>query len=265
MKSVMDRFLTYVTYDTKSNPDSSTTPSTESQLLFGDVLVQELKELGLTDIEKDENGYIYATLEANTKGNIPTIAFIAHMDTSPDFSGTNVKPQVIDYTGGDIVLNEEKNIILSPADFPSLNQYVNQQLITTDGTTLLGADDKAGIAEIMTAINYLIEHPEIKHGCIKVAFTPDEEIGRGADKFQVEKTAHISVGLELDGTIDYREQDYKGKIAVVVGSEGRGISKLVKENCDFLVRIPMYGKVNSLNASVSAGLLLYQILTSRGL
>ena len=197
MKSVMDRFLTYVTYDTRSSPDSSTTPSTESQLLFGDVLVQELKELGLTDIEKDENGYIYATLVANTEGNIPTIAFIAHMDTSPDFSGTNVKPQVIDYTGGDIVLNEEKNIILSPTDFPSLNQYVNQQLITTDGTTLLGADDKAGIAEIMTAINYLIEHPEIKHGCIKVAFTPDEEIGRGADKFQVEK-----FGADFAYTID---------------------------------------------------------------
>ena len=197
MKSVMDRFLTYVTYDTKSNPDSLTTPSTESQLVFGDILVQELKELGLTDIEKDENGYIYATLVANTEGNIPTIAFIAHMDTSPDFSGTNVKPQVIDYTGGDIVLNKEKNIILSPTHFPSLNQYVNQQLITTDGTTLLGADDKAGIAEIMTAINYLIEHPEIKHGCIKVAFTPDEEIGRGADKFQVEK-----FGADFAYTID---------------------------------------------------------------
>ena len=197
MKSVTDRFLTYVTYDTKSNPDSLTTPSTESQLLFGDVLVEELKELGLTDIEKDENGYIYATLEANTSGNVPTIAFIAHMDTSPAFSGTNVKPQVIDYTGGDIVLNKEKNIILSPTHFPSLNQYVNQQLITTDGTTLLGADDKAGIAEIMTAINYLIEHPEIKHGCIKVAFTPDEEIGRGADKFQVEK-----FGADFAYTID---------------------------------------------------------------
>lgn len=187
MRTVTDRFLNYVTYNTKSNPESLTTPSTESQLVFGDVLIKELHELGLTDIEKDENGYLYATLPANVDDDVPTIAFIAHMDTSPDFSADQVKPQTIDYQGGDIILNKEKNIILSPTDFPSLNQYVGQTLITTDGTTLLGADDKAGIAEIMTAIDYLIQHPEIKHGCIKVAFTPDEEIGRGADKFQVEK------------------------------------------------------------------------------
>lgn len=187
MQNVTDCFLKYVTYDTQSNPESLSTPSTPSQLAFGDVLVEELQELGLSDIEKDENGYIYATLPANVDHDVPIIAFISHMDTSPDFSGKNVKPQLINYQGGDIILNKEKNIILSPTDFPSLSQYVGQTLITTDGTTLLGADDKAGIAEIMTAIHYLKEHPEIKHGCIKVAFTPDEEIGRGADQFQVEK------------------------------------------------------------------------------
>lgn len=200
MKTVMDRFLNYVTYDTKSNPESLTTPSTESQLLFGDILIEELHELGLTEIEKDENGYIYATLPGNVEHDVPVIAFISHMDTSPDFSGTNVNPQVVDYAGGDIVLNKEKNIVLSPTDFPSLNQYVGQTLITTDGTTLLGADDKAGIAEIMTAIDYLKQHPEIKHGCIKVAFTPDEEIGRGADHFQVEKFG-ANFAYTVDGGI----------------------------------------------------------------
>ncbi|MDB8551235.1 peptidase T [Turicibacter sanguinis] len=187
MRTVVDRFIKYVSFDTKSNPESTTTPSTPSQLAFGDVLVEELKELGLQDIQKDENGYIYATLPANCESDAPVIAFISHMDTSPDFNADHVKPQIIDYQGGDIILNQEKNIVLSPTDFPSLNQYVGQQLITTDGTTLLGADDKAGIAEIMTAMDYLIQHPEIKHGTVKVAFTPDEEIGRGADHFKVEE------------------------------------------------------------------------------
>lgn len=200
MLTVVDRFLKYVSYDTKSDPESMTTPSTTSQLTFGDVLVEELKQLGLQDISKDENGYIYATLPANSESNAPVIAFIAHMDTSPDFNGRDVKPQIIDYTGGDIVLNQEKNIILSPDDFPSLHQYVGQKLITTDGTTLLGADDKAGIAEIMTAINYLIQHPEIQHGTIKVAFTPDEEIGRGADKFQV-KAFGADFAYTMDGGV----------------------------------------------------------------
>ena len=145
MRTVVDRFIKYVSFDTKSNPESTTTPSTPSQLAFGDVLVEELKELGLQDIQKDENGYIYATLPANCESDAPVIAFISHMDTSPDFNADHVKPQIIDYQGGDIILNQEKNIVLSPTDFPSLNQYVGQQLITTDGTTLLGADDKAGI------------------------------------------------------------------------------------------------------------------------
>ncbi len=197
MKTVTERFLKYVSYETKSDPESLTTPSTPSQLILADALVEELRELGLTDIEKDKNGYVYATLPKNVDYNVPTIAFIAHMDTSPAFSGEHVKPQFIDYSGGDIILNKEKNIILSPTDFPSLDQYVGQTLITTDGTTLLGADDKAGIAEIMTAIDYLNHHPEIKHGPIKVSFTPDEEIGRGADLFQVEK-----FGADFAYTID---------------------------------------------------------------
>lgn len=180
MKTVMDRFLNYVTYDTKSNPESLTTPSTESQLLFGDILIEELHELGLTEIEKDENGYIYATLPGNVEHDVPVIAFISHMDTSPDFSGTNVNPQVVDYAGGDIVLNKEKNIVLSPTDFPSLNQYVGQTLITTDGTTLLGADDKAGIAEIMTAVSQIIKN-KTPHGKVEVIFSPDEETGHGMD------------------------------------------------------------------------------------
>ena len=197
MSTVVDRFLKYVSFDTKSDPDSITTPSTASQLTFGDILVQELQELGLSDISKDENGYIYATLPANCETDAPVIAFIAHMDTSPDFSGHGVKPQLVNYQGGDILLNAEKNIILSPSDFPSLTQYVGQTLITTDGTTLLGADDKAGIAEIMTALQTLIDTPDLKHGTIKVAFTPDEEIGRGADQFQVE-----AFGADFAYTID---------------------------------------------------------------
>ncbi len=197
MKTVMERFLNYVTYDTQSNPTAQTTPSTPSQLAFGDILVQELKEIGLTQVEKDENGYVYATLESNISHDVPVIAFISHLDTSPDFTATHVNPQVVNYQGGDILLNKEKNIILSPNDFPSLNQYVGQTLVTTDGTTLLGADDKAGIAEIMTAMDYLVKHPEIKHGCIKVAFTPDEEIGHGASKFQVEK-----FGADFAYTVD---------------------------------------------------------------
>lgn len=197
MKTVIDRFLNYVTYDTQSNPEGLTTPSTPSQLVFGDVLVEQLKEIGMTHIEKDEHGYIYATLESNVSHDVPVIAFISHLDTSPDFTAVHVKPQMIDYQGGDIVLNQEKNIILSPNDFDSLNRYVGQTLITTDGTTLLGADDKAGIAEIITAMDYLIKHPEIKHGCIKVAFTPDEEIGHGASKFKIEK-----FGADFAYTVD---------------------------------------------------------------
>ncbi|GLB51187.1 peptidase T [Neptunitalea chrysea] len=188
MKPIIDRFISYITIDTQSDPASETTPSTEKQWDLANKLVEELKEIGLDDVTIDENAYIMATLPSNVEHEVPTIGFIAHFDTSPDFSGTNVNPQIIeDYDGKDIVLNEEENIILSPDYFEDLLLYKGQTLITTDGTTLLGADDKAGITEIVTAMEYLIEHPEIKHGKIRIGFTPDEEIGRGAHKFDVEK------------------------------------------------------------------------------
>lgn len=188
MNNLVERFLNYVKIDTKSDPSSKTCPSTEKQFNLGNLLVKELKELGLEDANIDENGYIMATLPSNTDNDVPTIGFIAHMDTSPDYSGENVNPQIVkSYDGKDIVLNEAKNIIMSPNDFPVLKNYIGNDLITTDGNTLLGADNKAGIAEIISAVEYLINNPDIKHGDIKIGFTPDEEIGRGADKFDVEK------------------------------------------------------------------------------
>ena len=184
--TVTDRFLKYVKFDTKSDENSGVTPSTSGQMVFAKYLKEELEGLGLTEITLDDNAYLMATLPANTNEKIPTIGFIAHLDTSPDMSGTNVNPQIVDYKGGDIVLNAEQSIVLSPSQFPELNDYVGETLITTDGTTLLGADDKAGIAEIVTALEYLKNHPEIKHGKIRIAFNPDEEIGQGAHKFDVD-------------------------------------------------------------------------------
>lgn len=188
MKDVMSRFLDYVRIDTQSDPNSKSTPSTQKQWDLAYKLVAELKEIGMTDVSIDERAYIMATLPTNLDYKIPTVGFISHFDTSPDFSGTHVKPQIIkEYDGKDIVLNAEKGIVLSPDYFEDLIQYKGQTLITTDGTTLLGADDKAGIAEIISAMEYLINHPEIKHGTVKVGFTPDEEIGRGAHHFDVKK------------------------------------------------------------------------------
>ncbi|MEW6502688.1 MAG: peptidase T [Chloroflexota bacterium] len=184
--SVVDRFIRYAKIFTESDPDSNTFPSTSRQLDLAKLLVEELKQIGLADISLDENGYVMATLPANVM-DAPTIGFIAHMDTSPDMTGENVNPQIIQYQGGNIILNKEKNIVLSPEDFPILNKYIGQTLITTDGNTLLGADDKAGIAEIMAAVEYLAQHPHIPHATIRVGFTPDEEIGRGADRFDVQK------------------------------------------------------------------------------
>lgn len=184
--NVTDRFLKYVKFDTKSDENTGVTPSTPGQMVFAKYLKEELEALGLTEITLDDNAYLMATLPANTDEEIPTIGFIAHLDTSPDMSGENVNPQMVDYKGGDIALNADKGIVLSPSQFPELNDYVGETLITTDGTTLLGADDKAGIAEIITAIEYLKNHPEIKHGKIRIAFNPDEEIGQGAHKFDVE-------------------------------------------------------------------------------
>lgn len=184
MDKIIERFKKYIAIDTKSDENSETCPSTKGQLELGAILVDELKELGLEDVKQDENGYVYATLKSNIDKEVPTVGFIAHMDTSPDIDGKCVNPQFVMYEGGDIKLNDQYSIKVE--EFPFLNELIGKELITTDGTTLLGADDKAGIAEIIDAMEYLIAHPEIKHGDIKVAFTPDEEIGRGADLFDVE-------------------------------------------------------------------------------
>ncbi|MCG8542408.1 MAG: peptidase T [Clostridia bacterium] len=199
MEKLVERFIKYVKIDTKSDRNSDLCPSTEKQLNLARELVKELQELGLEDISLDENGYVMATLPSNIDKNVPNLGFIAHMDTSPDMTGENVNPQIVkNYDGDEIVLNKERNIILSPKDFPELKNYIGQDLITTDGTTLLGADDKAGVAEIMTAIEYLINNPQIKHGTVKIAFTPDEEIGRGADRFDVEKF-DADIAYTVDG------------------------------------------------------------------
>lgn len=183
---IMDRFITYAQVNTQSDEDSETCPSTPGQLVLAQMLVDELKAIGMQEVTMDSNGYVMATLPANTDKEIPTIGFLAHMDTATDFTGAGVNPQIVEnYNGQDIVLNEARNIVLSPVDFPELTGYIGHTIITTDGTTLLGADDKAGIAEIMTAMAYLIRHPELKHGRVRVAFTPDEEIGRGPEKFDV--------------------------------------------------------------------------------
>ena len=187
-EKILERFLKYVRTDTQSATDSTRFPSTEKQFVLVGMLVEELKTVGLTDISLDEKGYVMATLPSNTDDELPVIGFLSHMDTSPDMSGTNVKPQIIhNYNGEDIVLNEKNGLTLKTSDFPEIKQYKGQTIITTDGTTLLGADDKAGIAEIMTAMEYLVRHPEIKHGTVKVGFTPDEEVGRGVDFFDVKK------------------------------------------------------------------------------
>nr|WP_138434357.1 peptidase T [Winogradskyella algicola] len=221
MQHIIDRFISYVTIDTESDPNSNTTPSTEKQWDLANKLVEELKAIGMSDVSIDNNAYIMATLPSNVDHDVPTIGFISHFDTSPDFTGANVKPQIVeDYDGKDIILNAEKNIILSPDYFEDLLLYKGQTLITTDGTTLLGADDKAGITEIVTAMEYLINHPEIKHGEIKVGFTPDEEIGRGAHKFDVEKFgadwAYTMDGSQI-GELEYENFNAAGAKIKVKG------------------------------------------------
>ncbi|SUY44865.1 peptidase T [Clostridium putrefaciens] len=199
MSKVVEKFLRYVKFETRSDENTGKTPSTEGQMVLAKELGKELKLMGMKEVFVDENGYVMATLPSNLSKSVPTIGFIAHMDTSPDMSGKDVNPQVVeDYKGGDIILNKDLNIVLSPKDFPDIKSYIGKTLITTDGTTLLGADDKAGLAEIMTAMEYLIDHPEIKHGDIKVGFTPDEEIGEGADHFDVEKFA-ADFAYTIDG------------------------------------------------------------------
>lgn len=200
--NVIDRFLGYVKIDTQSDELTNLTPSTPGQMAFAKELVVELKGIGLVDVELDENGYVMATLPANTDKEVPTLGFIAHMDTSPDMSGHNVQPRIVEkYDGEDIVLNTEENIILKTEDFPEIKGYVGDDIIVTNGKTLLGADDKAGVAEIITAMEYLIANPNIKHGKIRIAFTPDEEIGQGADHFDVEK-----FGADFAYTMDGSDQ-----------------------------------------------------------
>jgi tripeptide aminopeptidase len=197
MEKLIERFIRYVKINSQSDENSDSCPSTQGQKVLGGMLVNELKEIGLQNVTIDDNGYVMATLPPNISQKVPVIGFLAHLDTSPDFTAENVKPQLISYKSGDIVLNRELNITLSANEFPDVNSYAGQTLITTDGTTLLGADDKAGMAEIVTAMEYLVQHPEIKHGPVRIAFTPDEEIGRGADKFDV-----AAFGAEFAYTID---------------------------------------------------------------
>ena len=199
MQSVIDRFIRYIQIDTQSIHKSDSYPSTAKQLDLARLLVDELKDLGLEDAAMDKYGYVTATLPANSnKQGLPVVGFLAHMDTSPDLSGADVNPQFIeDYDGGRVVLNAEKGISMSPEEFPDLKKYIGKTLITTDGTTLLGADDKAGVAEIMAAVEYLLEHPEIQHGTLKIGFTPDEEVGSGVDHFDVE-----AFGADFAYTVD---------------------------------------------------------------
>lgn len=220
-QEIIDRFISYVTIDTTSDPDSKTTPSTEKQWDLAKKLTEELKAMGLEEVTIDQNAYVMATLPSNVDHRVPVIGFISHFDTSPDFSGTNIKPQIIDnYDGKDIILNKEKNIVLSPEYFDDLVQYEGQTLITTDGTTLLGADDKAGITEIMEAMEYLSQNPQIKHGTIKICFTPDEEIGRGAHKFDVEKFgaewAYTMDGSQI-GELEYENFNAAGAVVTIKG------------------------------------------------
>ena len=220
-QEIIERFISYVTIDTESDASSDTTPSTAKQWDLANALVEELKHIGLQDVTIDENAYIMATLPSNVPHEVPTIGFISHFDTTPDFTGKDVKPQIIEnYDGKDIVLNKAQNIILSPSYFEDLLLYKGQTLITTDGTTLLGADDKAGITEIVSAMEYLVQHPEIKHGKIRVGFTPDEEIGRGAHKFDVEKFgadwAYTMDGSQV-GELEYENFNAAGALVSIKG------------------------------------------------
>jgi tripeptide aminopeptidase len=248
MQNTIDRFIKYVSIDTQSDPKNSEFPSTQKQWNLANLLVQELTEIGMKDVSIDENAYVMATLPGNIHKEVPTIGFIAHFDTSPDYSGTNVKPQIHkNYNGKDIVLNVEKNIVLSPNYFDDLLLYKGQTLITTDGTTLLGADDKAGITEIMCAMEYMIEHPEIKHGKIRVGFTPDEEVGKGAHKFDVKKFgadwAYTIDGSQV-GELEYENFNAAGAKVTIHGkivhpgyAKGKMINSMLIAS-DFIKGLP---------------------------
>jgi tripeptide aminopeptidase len=248
MQQIIDRFVKYVTVDTQSDPENPAFPSTEKQWNLAHILVDELKEIGLEDVTLDDNCYIMATLPSNVDYEVPTIGFIAHIDTSPDFTAENVKPQFHpNYNGEDIILNKEENIVLSPSYFEDLLLYKGQTLITTDGTTLLGADDKAGVTEIVSAMEYLINHPEIKHGKIRIGFTPDEEVGKGAHMFDVEKFgadwAYTMDGSTV-GELEYENFNAAGAKVTVTGkivhpgyAKGKMINSMLIAS-DFINNLP---------------------------
>jgi tripeptide aminopeptidase len=250
MQKIIDRFVRYITVDTQSDPNNPDFPSTEKQWDLAHILVEELKEIGMQDITLDDNCYIMATLPSNVDFKVPTIGFISHIDTSPDYTGTNVRPQFYpNYDGKDIVLNKEQNIILSPSYFDDLLLYKGQTLITTDGTTLLGADDKAGITEIVSAMEYLINHPEIKHGKIRIAFTPDEEVGKGAHLFDVEKFgaewAYTMDGSQV-GELEYENFNAAGAKVTINGrivhpgyAKGKMINSMLIAS-DFIAALPVH-------------------------
>ena len=248
-KHITNRFIKYITIDTESDPNNPAFPSSDKQWDLAKVLVKELEQIGMQDIDLDENCYIMATLPSNIDYKVPTIGFVSHIDTSPDFTGKNINPQVIDnYDGKDIVLNKEKNIILSSSYFDDLLQYKGQTIITTDGTTLLGADDKAGITEIVTAMEYLIQHPEIKHGKIRICFTPDEEVGKGAHLFDVEKFgadwAYTMDGSQI-GELEYENFNAASAKVTITGkivhpgyAKGKMINSMLIAN-EFIATLPV--------------------------
>ncbi|MFN8275707.1 MAG: peptidase T [Flavobacteriaceae bacterium] len=248
MQHLIDRFISYVTIDTESDANSSTTPSTAKQLVLANKLAEELKSIGMTEVTIDQNGYVMGTLASNVNHKVPTIGFVSHYDTSPDFTGANVNPRVVkNYDGGDIVLNKKENIVLSPSYFKDLLLYKGQTLIVTDGLTLLGADDKAGLTEIVSAMEYLIQNPHIKHGKIRVGFTPDEEIGRGADLFDVKKFgadwAYTMDGSQV-GELEYENFNaagakiiFKGKSVHPGYAKGKMINSMLIAN-DFINELP---------------------------
>ncbi len=250
MQHIIDRFIKYIKIDTQSDPNNPDFPSTEKQWNLAKILVEDLKSIGMQDITLDDNCYIMATLPSNVNHQVPTIGFISHIDTSPDYTGTNVNPQIHhNYDGKDIVLNEANDIVLSPDYFEDLLLYIGQTLITTDGTTLLGADDKAGITEIIMAMEYLIQHPEIKHGEIKIAFTPDEEVGKGAHLFDVEKFgaewAYTMDGSQV-GELEYENFNAAGANVTITGkivhpgyAKGKMINSMLIAS-EFMAALPQH-------------------------
>mgnify|MGYP000161777314 FL=1 len=245
---IIKRFISYVTIDTESDPNNPDFPSSDNQWDLANLLVKELKDIGMSDVTLDKNCYVMATLPSNLDYDVPTIGFVSHIDTTPDYTGANIKPKIHhEYDGKDIVLNKNENIVLSPSYFDDLLQYIGQTIITTDGTTLLGADDKAGITEIVSAMEYLINHPEIKHGKIRICFTPDEEVGKGAHKFDVKKFgadwAYTMDGSQI-GELEYENFNaasakitINGKIVHPGYAKGKMINSMSIAG-DFILRLP---------------------------